>query len=657
MSSRVRRRRGTESWFLAAVACVFGTAARVGAQSAAQIHDSASADSIRFDQAPLPGGAAALFRFLFSEVPQWIQIGGVIVGAIVAVVGGTLAWRRRRETFTWLVTRSRGAQIALGATPVLTLGVAGGAGAWSWDFMMQDNDFCSSCHVMKGAFNRFRVSEHDKLECHACHQQSIFASAQELYYWVLDRPEKIPEHAPVPNRICGECHEQTQADSAWKRVIATAGHAVHFKSDSSALKNLMCVDCHAKDVHAFKATDLSCKSSGCHEDIKVRLGAMADQSGLHCVTCHDFGRPVSEVVAIDSTRKALVPARQECFSCHEMRAKLAERDLDKDPHQATCGTCHNPHDQAKAGKAFDTCASAGCHSSPDTLSAFHRGIGQHALDQCGSCHKPHSWKVESTRCQDCHRDIYRRGPIPLRRADTEAPAAEGAPDDPPFGAPRRGPRVLEARSAFGGHAPVGARAVDARVARDTVFDHARHRKVECTSCHSTSRAHGTVSIKAPADCASCHHAADARAGTCEACHARGELPPTIAVPTAIRVTGKAQASTRTLSFDHGQHAPVLCGRCHANDASQRVTTTCAECHENHHRATANCASCHADARATHTRGTHVTCGTCHTGAGTGKLPPTRAVCLACHSAQREHKPGGDCAACHLAGWTPEPSSP
>ena len=187
--------------------------------------------------------------------------------------------------------------------------MVGAAGGWTWNYMMHENDFCSSCHVMKTAFSRFRVSEHDKLECHACHQQSIFASTRELYYWVLDRPEKIPPHAPVPNTVCGTCHQQSQADSTWKRISATAGHRVHFKSDSSALKDLMCVKCHAQDVHAFKAVDLSCGQSGCHEKVEVRLGAMANQSGLHCVTCHEFTRPVSEAISVDSTRKALVPAR------------------------------------------------------------------------------------------------------------------------------------------------------------------------------------------------------------------------------------------------------------------------------------------------------------------------------------------------------------
>ncbi|MBL8983097.1 MAG: hypothetical protein JNL26_12985 [Gemmatimonadetes bacterium] len=122
--------------------------------------------------------------------------------------------------------------------------------------------------------------------------------------------------------------------------------------------------------------------------------------------------------------------------------------------------------------------------------------------------------------------------------------------------------------------------------------------------------------------------------------------------TTVRVTGKP-AVTRSLGFEHARHNTLDCSKCHAADASQRVTTTCAECHTDHHRPTATCASCHQEARATHTRSTHVSCGSCHTGAGTATLPPTRAVCLACHAAQRDHKPNGDCAACHLAGWKPE----
>jgi hypothetical protein len=623
------------------------------------IHDTTSPDSIRFDLPPLPGGAAAVFRFLFSEVPQWIQISGVIVGAIVAIVLLTIIWQRRSEIIHWLVTRSRGAKFALGASVVLALGIAGAAGAWSWNFMMHENDFCSSCHVMKSAFGRFQVSEHDKLECHACHQQSIFASTKELYYWVLDRPEKIPEHAPVPNRVCGECHLQQQADSTWKRIIATAGHQVHFKSDSTALRDLMCVDCHAKEVHAFKPVDVSCTTSGCHETIEIQLGEMANQSGLHCVTCHEFARPVSELISVDSTTRSLVPARQECFTCHEMREKLENRGLDKDPHEANCGTCHNPHDQTKAGKAFETCATAGCHANPDTLTAFHRGLGRHALDDCGACHKPHSWVVESKRCIDCHADIFRDRPPPRLRPRATETGAMLLPHSPPgTGSPRRvgGPHVSEGddEAADPGVEPVRwarpppqGRPVQRN---DTTFSHNRHRKVACESCHSSASVHGAVTIRAPEGCQGCHHAADARAGKCATCHEPAELEAPYPMTVTMRITGRAAPITRSLPYVHPQHQRLECATCHGAGIEQRLTRTCADCHSDHHRADATCTTCHEDSRKAHARDSHLGCATCHTASFAASLPASRQVCLSCHREQVTHKPGQECAPCHRATW-------
>ncbi len=55
-------------------------------------------DSVRMDQSPLPGGVASVFRFLFSGVPQWVQIGGVVLGVIAGIVLAVLAWRHRRRS-------------------------------------------------------------------------------------------------------------------------------------------------------------------------------------------------------------------------------------------------------------------------------------------------------------------------------------------------------------------------------------------------------------------------------------------------------------------------------------------------------------------------------------------------------------------------------
>ncbi|MFN8669692.1 MAG: hypothetical protein U0164_21070 [Gemmatimonadaceae bacterium] len=172
-------------------------------------------DSVRMDQSPLPGGVATVFRFLFSGVPQWIQIGGAVLGAVLGLIVVYFAVKHRDALGAWLTSRTRGFKVALGAGVGTTLLAAGLGGGWTYHYMMHENDFCSSCHVMKSAFGRFQKSEHSKLQCHSCHQQSIFASTKELYFWVMKRPEKIEAHAKVPNRICGECHITQKRDSVW----------------------------------------------------------------------------------------------------------------------------------------------------------------------------------------------------------------------------------------------------------------------------------------------------------------------------------------------------------------------------------------------------------------------------------------------------------
>ena len=41
---------------------------------------------------------------------------------------------------------------------------------------------------------------------------------------------------------------------------------------------------------------------------------------------------------------------------------------------------------------------------------------------------------------------------------------------------------------------------------------------------------------------------------------------------------------------------------------------------------------------------------CHEDASVAALPAARNVCLACHTKQVDHKPGRDCAPCHLVAW-------
>ncbi len=684
----------------------------------------ASADSIRMDQPPLPGGVASVFRFLFSGVPQWVQIGGVVVGAIVAVVVLTLAWKRRASIVAWLGAQSHGYKIALGAGVGTTLLAAGLVGGWTYNYMMRENDFCSSCHVMKSAFGKFQKSEHSKLQCHACHQQSIFASTKELYYWVLDRPDKIPAHSPVPDRICAECHITQERDSVWKYISATAGHQVHMKSDSSALRDVMCVSCHAKEVHAFAPTDLSCKQSGCHDKVKVTLGRMADQSSLHCATCHEFTRPVAENAPLDSGRKELTPFKPQCFACHEMREKLAESGLDKDPHNAQCGECHNPHKEIKAAGALKSCANSECHANADTLTAFHRGLGDHAIDDCTACHKAHSWKVESTDCIACHKSIFEDRPPKrglLRRAASPRPGAgASSPGTAPFRTSTRGTAPAAAPVAAGGtgawpgpysphtapnvmpvrttpRGPGGPSAAGEGESRDewrgasaysstrhvtrqglqpalppatllappqgvtapqqgavrsqpAPFQHSRHRKLACSTCHRSDREHGELTITGPASCQGCHHAKDQRAGKCEACHAASELAAPHAIPVTVQVSTRKDAVARTLTFEHARHAQQACSSCHGDSVTKSLVKDCTGCHADHHSVQRNCTACHSSPRAEHTRATHDGCAACHKDQTVAQLPPVRTLCLSCHPDQRTHYTQKECVECHRVSW-------
>ncbi|HEU4996674.1 MAG TPA: hypothetical protein VFT29_17780, partial [Gemmatimonadaceae bacterium] len=408
-----------------AVARVFHSAA------ALQQAHVAPADSVVVES-PLPGGVAEVVRFLLNTVPPWVQAGGVVAGAVVAVFVLRFLFLRRRAIGGWLASRTVGVKVALAAAGVVVVAGAGAAGTATWNYTQHANDFCTGCHVMNPAFQRFGNAEnkHGRLSCHSCHQQSVFASARQLYLWVAERPERIGAHAKVPNRVCETCHV-TGDTAAWQRVAATAGHRVHLESDSSALKGLQCVSCHGVEVHRFKPVKETCGQSNCHapNETSIVLGKMATQTVRHCTSCHAFTADVPALATRDSARGTLVPGKPECLGCHEMQRVLADFNEGQDPHGGKCGTCHNPHTQ-KTPAAATSCATAGCHANwrdePFHVGASHRKVGS----QCLSCHVPHRAKADASDCEGCHRSVRVRSklrpPLPfdttraLRRPGTTA---------------------------------------------------------------------------------------------------------------------------------------------------------------------------------------------------------------------------------------------
>jgi len=301
-------------------------------------------------------------------------------------------------------------QIALGSAVAVGLIGATAFSAVSWNYMQHDNGFCSGCHIMKQPFQKFTLSEqkHDTLECHACHQQSIFASMRQLYLWVAERPQEIGPHAKVPRERCEQCHVTGAGKEKWQDIVRTAGHRAHLESDSIPEQKRVCVTCHGWEVHRFVPVDSTCAQSDCHTDVKIKIGKMAGQTDLHCVTCHQFTKDVPKLATRDSATGALVPARQECLSCHQMREILVGFDPIRDPHSGTCGMCHNPHTQTSAQEAAKSCTSAQCHGDWKGV-AFHTGATHRPYaEKCLTCHLPHAAKVDASDCEGCHRSVRER---------------------------------------------------------------------------------------------------------------------------------------------------------------------------------------------------------------------------------------------------------
>lgn len=628
-------------------------------------------------ESPLPGGVAEFARFLLNSLPPWAQLGAAAVGAGIGAALLVLLYRRRATIVTWFATRNRISKVALAGAGLIALGMTTWFGTATWNYTQHDNDFCVGCHVMNPAFHKFAdtTNKHAELSCHDCHQQSMYASARQLYLWVAERPGEIGEHAKVPNHICASCHV-TGDTARWQHVASTAGHRVHLESDSSALENLQCVQCHGVEVHRFRPVRETCGQSGCHDpdSTRVVMGGMAMQTVRHCTTCHEFTADVPALASRDSAAGTMVPGKQQCLGCHEMRAVLGEFDEGRDPHAGKCGTCHNPHTQDSPAAAARTCAE--CHTTwrdePFHVGTNHRAVGS----QCTTCHVPHNSRVDASDCQACHEAVrarsVRRPPV---RFDTSAALRRGGgtADAPPAHWPvhpepgiRSGPHRSDppARDASFDSSPEmpdptpeqhasGVLASSIGVFAQDTFPHARHTSLACLVCHETGSGRGPLTFERPRGCTICHHQAPTATG-CQACHRTDAYGLQPARSLAVTVPGHG-SRVRPVDFLHARHESRSCLECHTAPVTLAVApakSQCQECHEQHHAAGQQCAACHqvTDPRAAHAtpEAAHQRCDACHTATTIAQLTPTRGFCATCHAPVRTgHYEPRECTSCHF----------
>ena len=631
--------------------------AMVGSLAAAQ------ADS-GLVHSPVPDPIIDLVQWVFQR-PGWVMISGVVLGVIVAAVVVRFLWKHRHDIWTWLATRSHGTKILMASTVGVFLLAVLGVGYSVNNYMAHNNNFCRGCHVFIPAGQPFvrpdtgtylivnqLEGKHDTLECHDCHTPDMKAQIVELALWMMDRPDKVPPHEKVPTAVCKSCHQQGEAKETWQEIVTTAGHRVHFESDSLKDKKIECLTCHARSAHRFVPLDSTCAQQGCHltDEVSIHLGKMADNKGvlerLHCPICHEFTAEVPKLATVDSASGTLRPGNRQCFSCHEMSERLRDYDPVREPHGGKCGMCHNMHTNAKPEDARKSCATAGCHDDWENVE-FHTGkIHRQAVERCETCHTPHAARVDASACAECHERVRgsatgkagRKPPLPFDT--TKALRSVSAVPDP-IGPHGKGdaPPDEDLPAALFSPAPADS------------FEHAEHKDIACISCHTTSSPTSTLNFTAPRGCQTCHHTMAARR-ECAACHDASALVVTAA---HVTVTVPAHAPrTRQVSFQHARHERLACKECHTTPVSLAPAAPvidCVSCHEQHHTEARDCAACHAggDLDAPHQPPTvaHQACDACHTSARIAELTPNRPFCLTCHQPQVDHYPAQECTPCHL----------
>jgi hypothetical protein len=617
-----------------------------------------------------PDPVIVAIQWIFQR-PPWVMWGGVVLGAIVAVVLLRWLWPYRRKV--WGAASTRLGQLVFYGGLLIALVTAVGVGAKSMDFVENDKRFCTGCHIFvpsgqhwvapdTGFYTLVNKLEgkHDTLGCHACHELNMAKEAVKMVFWMSgDRGtgQHVPPHAKVPRHVCEGCHVQGAAQKTWQAIATTAGHRTHLESDSLK-SHIECLTCHARAAHRFVPPDTTCSQHGCHltSQVQIRLGKMADQVPSHCNACHRFTKAVPLLATRDSAAGSLRPGEKQCLECHGMLLRTANFDLAKDPHSKTCGFCHNPHIQVKPADALKSCATAGCHDNWRTV-AFHAGKAHGRIaPRCEVCHDPHAARVDASDCTGCHARAGVRGGgtnvVPPQPFDTTQ-ALKRTSALPP-------PRVIHGKGDAPPDEDFPAAQLSVPPAADT-FPHKRHESLQCITCHSLNSRSSTLTFVPPRGCQICHHQAPQR-NECAKCHEEGgdftfqQVRLTVTVP-------RHQPQPRLAIFSHTVHAKaVKCTDCHTTPVLMTPADSvirCEGCHEKHHAASRNCSVCHsgpwlatahADARQTHIGG----CDACHTPAVVALLTPTRSLCLTCHGDKTDHNDTRECTSCHLLetpeGW-------
>jgi hypothetical protein len=395
----------------------------------------------------------------------------------------------------------------------------------------------------------------------------------------------------------------------------------HSPSDARTMTDL-CSDCHKK-IRADRTT-----KKGFHGQSPVA-------SVKPCNTCHaeHFGRKADlinmqvETFNHDWTRFPLEGKHEPlaCAGCHKTGEKFRKA-------KTACVSCHKEDDFHK-GALGEKCSDCHKPQSWRQIETFDHAktdfplLGLHTKVSCNSCHLNQTYEFKDTGCVSCH-----------KAADVHAG--------------KNGDKCDNC------HAVEGWKKLK--------FDHSKtdfaltfkHKEIPCRACH----AEGVAEKNTSSACHSCHASTDIHLGRngkeCQNCH--------------------TTQGWQTAKFDHakeakfpllGQHAKLVCTRCHLSALTDELPRDCASCHkaDDPHKNPEMqlCGTCHvSESWKTTSRFDHhftnfplmgmhntVPCQHCHVG---NQFTGTSTDCVSCHKSDDHHKGamGEKCQTCHSPNsWT------
>lgn len=397
-------------------------------------------------------------------------------------------------------------------------------------------------------------------------------------------------HVTKEKLECASCHKFPTAN--WKEV-RTGDSA--FPDVTEFPEHATCLDCHRQQFFA-RERPVPRICSNCHvkatpnDTSRYPFPSLGEPfrstpKGKNFVSEFRVVFPEDKHADLDLPKER--PQTHElCFTCHNQESELP-------PLPPNCDSCHKLPAQTATARNRIVFAHAHYQQGSADYSQFKHDNKNHARLPCLLCHRRENnspqptlpGKAAHAPCAGCHGQQF---------ANTSSPICTICHTDVQSGKVKAFPPL---------------RSFDAR------FDHAKHARTACSTCHRPNRRGVALSIPARLNahvtCFSCHtpnaQANGRNISSCSTCHQLGRLVRTSEQARGFRV-GFSHA-------DHGASEKLNCASCHrvrAGLARGRQVTAPAPLNHHARANTFSCASCHNGQRA-FGGDDFSTCKRCHQG--------------------------------------------